>query len=72
MGALAEQKVDPTFIKLYETLLPRWSLCFVFSLRGPVCETIIKFMNKTNKQTNKNVNWLVLRVIMIGDNIIQH
>jgi len=33
------QKVDPTFIELYETLHPRWSPCFVFSLRGVVCET---------------------------------
>jgi len=49
VGALAGQKVDPT---LYKTLHPRWSLCFVFSLRAVVCETIIEFMNKT-KQTKK-------------------
>lgn len=50
VGALAGQKVDPT---LYKTLHPRWSLCFVFSLRAVVCETIIEFMNKTKQTTNK-------------------
>ena len=52
------QKVDPTFIELYKTLHPRWSLWVVFSLHGVVCETIIEFMNKT-KQKNKQNSELV-------------